>query len=146
MVFQKVSIVLAAWRDAISELDPGFVRNELNGCEYADDLYKRITLDLDCIASGLERQSNRYPPRPDLQYEVFDTIHDSNLNVLDGHEARSHMPSDLRRYAFVASFAAVTGAKSETGGLPGKSATRSQKYRPGPPRKNVFRPVPSPVT
>ena len=95
------------WRNAISELDPEFVRNELNGCEYADDLCKRITFDLDSISSGLERRSTQYPPRPDFQYDVFDTIHDPNLDVLDGHEARSHMPSDLRRYVFAASFAAV---------------------------------------
>lgn len=108
----------AAWRNAISELDPKFVRNELNGCEYADDLCNRITLDLNSISSGLERRSTQYPPRSDFQYDVFNTIHDPKLGVLDGHESRSHMPSDLRRYVFAASFAAVTRRSPKLANFP----------------------------
>lgn len=95
------------WRNAISALDSESVRRELNGCEYVDDLCNRITRCLDTISSGLERQSTQYPARPDGDYEAFDIIHDPNLDVLDGHESRSHMPSDLRRYVFAASFAEV---------------------------------------
>ena len=106
------------WRNAISELDSESVRRELNGCEYVDDLCNQITFCLDAISSGLERQSTRYPTRPDGNYEVFDIIHDPNLDVLDGHESRSHMPSDLRRYAFAASFAAVTGCSPKLADFP----------------------------
>ena len=106
------------WRNAISELDSESVRRELNGCEYVDDLCNQIIFCLDAISSGLERQSTRYPTRPDGNYEVFDIIHDPNLDVLDGHESRSHMPSDLRRYVFAASFAEVTGCSPKLADFP----------------------------
>ena len=99
---------LMTWRNEISALDPVTIRHELNHHEYVNDLFDRIALNLDNVPQKLERQSSRYPARPKQKHEVFDTIYDPCLNILDGHEARGHMPSDLRRYAFAASFALVT--------------------------------------
>lgn len=98
-----------AWRNEIAALDLASIRNELNHHGFANDLFNQINLNLNSISSKLERKSSKYPARPDLKYKVFDMIHDSHLNVLDGHETRGHMPSDLRRYAFATSFTAVTG-------------------------------------
>lgn len=98
---------LSAWQNEISSLDLVSIRHELNHHEYVNDLFNQITLNLDNTRK-LERRSSRYPKRPDLKHRVFDTIYDPCLDTLDGHEARGHMPSDLRRYAFAASFAAAT--------------------------------------
>lgn len=100
---------LMVWRNEIATLDSMSIRNELNHHKYTNELFNQISFNLDNIPSKFERKSSWYPPQPDLKYEVFNMIHDPGLNVLEGHEARSHMPSDLRRYAFAASFAAVTG-------------------------------------
>ena len=42
-------------------------------------------------------------------HEALTSLRDDRLSVLTGHEARGHMPSDLRRYAYAAIFAEVTG-------------------------------------
>ena len=108
---------LAAWRNEISALDPVLIRHELNHHGCVDDLFGRITLDLNNTGK-LERQSFRYPAHPGLKHTVFNTIYDPRLNTLDGHEARRHMPSDLRRYAFAASFAAATGRSPKLADFP----------------------------
>src|SRR5690606_5990996 len=43
---------------------------------------------------------------------------DSRLAALDSHEARAHMASDLRRYAFAASFASITGKSPKLADFP----------------------------
>lgn len=49
---------------------------------------------------------------------MFDGIYDPFLDYLDGHEARSHMPSDLRRYAYAASFASIIGKSPKLSDFP----------------------------
>jgi DNA (cytosine-5)-methyltransferase 1 len=49
-----------------------------------------------------------------LNQELRAWYRDRNLNGITGHEARSHMRSDLHRYLFAASFARVRGAGSPT--------------------------------
>lgn len=97
------------WRSEIEGLDPAAVRKELNGHRYASDLIELISIDLAQPLRSLMKSSSRYPARPRHRHDVLNSIYDPNLRVLDGHESRSHMPSDLRRYAFAASFASVTG-------------------------------------
>lgn len=97
------------WRAEIEGLDLGALYKELNGQEYSDDLLELMRGDQTKQHIPLEKSSSRYPARSRLSHDMLDSIYDGGLQVLDGHESRSHMPSDLRRYAFAASFASVTG-------------------------------------
>ena len=106
------------WRTEIEGLDPAAVRKELNGHNYASDLIELMGIDLSQPLKKLEKSSSRYPPRPLHQHDVLHSIYDPELSVLDSHESRSHMPSDLRRYAFAASFASVTGRSPKLADFP----------------------------
>lgn len=106
------------WYGEIEGLDPATVRREMNGHEYASDLIELMGNDLERPLKGLEKSSSRYPARPRLSHDALDSIYDAQLSVLDSHESRSHMPSDLRRYAFAASFASVTGKSPKLADFP----------------------------
>ena len=114
----KTKDSLEAWRKEIGGIDPVFVRQELNGHRYAGDLVDMMNISLKRPLKKLERKSTRYPARPRLMYTVLDGIYDPDLDFLDGHEARGHMPSDLRRYAFASSFASVTGRSPKLADFP----------------------------
>ncbi len=109
---------LSDWQNAISGIDTEFVRRELNGTEYAGSLGNPAEIRLDEPPPTLERKSTRYPDEPEPEHDVFGGIRDPDLDFLEGHEARSHMRSDLRRYAFAASFAAITGKSPKLADFP----------------------------
>ncbi|MEL0082614.1 MAG: DNA cytosine methyltransferase [Gammaproteobacteria bacterium] len=100
---------LEAWLREIRQLDLSMVRRKLNGYEYAPELLDAISTSFDCDVPRLNRISAKYPSAPSRKHPVLQSVYDSGLSVLTGHEARSHMASDLRRYAFAAWFANVTG-------------------------------------
>ncbi|MCY3752937.1 MAG: DNA cytosine methyltransferase [Alphaproteobacteria bacterium] len=100
---------LAAWQAAVSSIDVATVQRELNGKRYAGALVDKLNIGLHAPAPSLERRSTLYPQQPLPDHEALGLIPDSRLDFLEGHEARSHMPSDLQRYAFAASFATVEG-------------------------------------
>jgi DNA (cytosine-5)-methyltransferase 1 len=106
------------WRAEIERLDLDVVRSELNGREFAGDLTTMMGIDLENPLKPLEKSSTRYPARPRLSHSMLDGIYDPELPVLDSHESRSHMPSDLRRYAFAASFASVSGKSPKLADFP----------------------------
>lgn len=51
--------------------------------------------------------SSKYEYRRDQHSKVLRSLADKKLTVLTGHESRSHMPDDLRRYLFSALYARV---------------------------------------
>jgi len=97
------------WKQEIGDIDLKIIRKEMNGHRFANDLVKAMQNDIQNITGILEKQSKRYDYQLSSSNNVLKSIYDPRLSVLDAHEARSHMPSDLRRYAFAASFATVTG-------------------------------------
>ncbi|MCY4305948.1 MAG: DNA cytosine methyltransferase [Aestuariivita sp.] len=107
-----------AWRSEIADIDHGAVKKELNGHKCAGAIMKRMEIDLSAPPKALEKSSSRYPSRPRLSHDMLDSIYDPSLPVLNGHESRSHMPSDLRRYAFATSFASVTGKSPKLADFP----------------------------
>ena len=61
------------------------------------------------VRSGLSSGGRHWPRDLSIKDKPYaeDWYLDSNLNVWLNHEARSHMTSDLRRYAFAATYAAL---------------------------------------
>lgn len=109
---------LQAWRNEITGIDQASVRLELNGRDYAGDLVDMMSTNFEHQLTKLERVSTDYPARLRLEHAVLDRIHDPDLDFLHGHESRGHMPSDLRRYTFASSFAAVTGRSPKLADFP----------------------------
>jgi DNA (cytosine-5)-methyltransferase 1 len=56
-----------------------------------------------------ERSSRRYPKGPTGGNPVLEWLYDSHLSTLTGHQSKTHMGSDLRRYMFAAVFAQEVG-------------------------------------
>ena len=106
------------WRKEIERINDFTKRSGLNGHEFAGEVDKQMGIDLSRRKRELEKSSTRYPARPRLSHDVLDSIYDHQLSVLVSHESRSHMPSDLRRYAFAASFASKTGKSPKLGDFP----------------------------
>lgn len=58
-------------------------------------------------------------------------LHDPSLETLPNHEARGHMAADLARYAFVATFAEVTGRSPKAGDFPKRLAPAHRNWETG---------------
>ena len=115
----KAADSFEAWAKEIDGFDPVSVRQRLNGHAYAGDLFDAVSSEVVRVPSKkLPRRSASYPARTAIQHPVFDYIYDNRLAALDGHEARAHMASDLRRYAFAASFASITGKSPKLADFP----------------------------
>lgn len=108
----------AAWNDQIGAIDPDSIRTELDGCEYANDVANELIKNIETKLQHLERQSTEYPVASQSKFAVLNGMYDLRLDFLDGHETRSHMASDLRRYAFAASFASVRGKSPKLANFP----------------------------
>lgn len=106
------------WSAVIDGIDPIFVRDRLNGHAVMGDLFDSHSFEVWHERSHLPRASSRYPDPSNYQHPVFDHLSDSRLDVLDGHETRAHMASDLKRYAYAASFASVTGRSPKLADFP----------------------------
>ena len=86
---------LAAWQAAAGSIDMATVQRELNGKRYAGALVDKLNISLHAAKPPLERRSTLYPQKPLPDHKAFGIIPDPRLDFLEGHEARSHMPSDL---------------------------------------------------
>ena len=96
------------WRGEIAQLAGLNIKNELNDNRYAARIAGRIKENIKSASASLERRSTRYPVKGKCMHEAVQELYDDRLPVLTGHEARGHMPSDLRRYMFAATFSQVT--------------------------------------
>lgn len=106
------------WRKeifAISELD---LRSQLNGAPYAGRLATGIDVHLKANDLPQERSSMAYPSAPPDGHPALRSLSDRRLTALTAHDARSHMPSDLRRYLYAAMFAQVTEKTPKLGDFP----------------------------
>lgn len=102
----RESDTIEAWAEAIVSLD------EVNFGSHA--LAEKILNEVSSrfkATSGdsLQRRNNSYPSQSVDTGGAMAFMHDPRVRTLTGHESRAHMPSDLRRYAFAAAFAKVTG-------------------------------------
>ena len=89
------------------------------GQDSYEDWCKIVSASLPGRASKLHRSqcghfpkqhfSRRYSGHPKSNHPIITDLFDSRLSSLLGHEARSHMESDLRRYRFASLFADKEG-------------------------------------
>ena len=99
-----------AWRREIALISGLDIHRQLNGAVYAGEVASGITIpSLSGLNSPRASSSDRYLRSATGRHPTLQRMHDDSLNILTSHEARSHMPSDLRRYMFAAVFAEVTG-------------------------------------
>ena len=107
------------WRDELARLAAIDLRGQLNVSHYAASVANSIRLRLDAIATAPEeRLSRSYPESAPSNHRALNDIRVEGLPVLTGHEARSHMASDLRRYLYAAVFADVTGRSPKLADFP----------------------------
>lgn len=111
---------IAQWRREIAQLAKFDIKSELNGTQYATEVARQIKANIkaDTVVL-LERHSTRYPGKGRCRHEAVQGLYDDRLSVLTGHEARGHMPSDLRRYMFAATFSQVTNTTPKLSDFPG---------------------------
>lgn len=107
-----------AWCREIKELDHTILDQSYRAELFDDELAARIKETLEQISPDLEKASSAYPGAPRVKHRAVAGLHDDRLSTLVGHEARSHMPSDLRRYAFAAAFASLTGSSPKLSDFP----------------------------
>lgn len=98
------------WRAEIGRLAELDIRRQLNGAACAEGVAKGIALSLISDHNSPQASSSdEYLHSASGAHPTLQRLYDPDLKVLTGHEARAHMPSDLRRYMFAAVFAKVTG-------------------------------------
>lgn len=109
----------ARWCHEIEKLASIDIEGQLNGATYsrtvASDIRVRLRKQHD---SPEERASRIYPGRVPRRMRALSMLHDPRLTVLTGHEARSHMASDLRRYMYASVFAHITGRSPKLSDFP----------------------------
>ena len=107
------------WRKEIAQLAKTNIKSELNGSQYAARVAKQIMTNIEADSGSLERRSTQYPGKGRCRHEAVLGLFDDRLSVLTSHEARGHMPSDLRRYMFAATFSQVTNTTPKLSDFPG---------------------------
>ena len=107
------------WRAEIAKLDSSEIRRQLNGSTYSGDIARGIEFQrTDGRHSPKASSSAKYLRAATGKHPTLRRLHDANLNVLTAHEARGHMPSDLRRYMYASIFADVTGKSPKLADFP----------------------------
>lgn len=107
------------WRAAIMRVQPGEVARHLNGSAYTRAIQSVIEVVLGPDADWpQETAARQYLPRPGRPSNALSLVRDPFLTALDGHEARGHMASDLRRYMYAAVFAEVAGKSPKLADFP----------------------------
>lgn len=94
-----------AWRKEIGHLANMDLKTGLSEVLSGSELLKEIRFHLGSGTFPEDRSSSKYPGLSAMNHPALLSMFDPSLSVLNGHEARSHMPADLRRYMFAAVFA-----------------------------------------
>ncbi|MXW46046.1 MAG: DNA cytosine methyltransferase [Gammaproteobacteria bacterium] len=96
------------WLEEIDRLADMDRKNQLSDATQGSEVSKAIRSHLKAGKFPKERSSSKHPRKQVSDHDTLRSMFDRRLSVLNGHEARSHMPSDLRRYMFAATFAEQT--------------------------------------
>lgn len=95
------------WREIASVASRAASR-ELRRNEEGRLVLSRMKALLEKGAYPEHRSDSRQPRSAKTSHDALKFVHDPRLRVLKAHETRSHMPSDLRRYFYAATFAETT--------------------------------------
>lgn len=110
---------LQRWYDEIAKLSSSEIGRQLNGHAQANDIVEGIVLQtIGDRHRPKASASTKYLRAATGRHPTLRLLHDPNLDVLTAHEARGHMPSDLRRYLFASVFADVTGKSPKLSDFP----------------------------
>ena len=108
-----------AWRTEIARLVSMNIGSELNGAPHTSEIVAGISrAAMNELAMPEASSSQEYIPPGTEQHKALKFVSDPRLPVLTGHQARSHMASDLRRYMYAAVFAEVTGRSPHLADFP----------------------------
>lgn len=108
----------AAWLSEIQKLAEINIRNQLNGAPYSLEMSRALDSKNLLSLRTPKLSSSSQCPRRRSDHRVLERLHDARLVALTGHEARSHMASDVRRYFYAATFAEKTGASPQLADFP----------------------------
>jgi len=121
-----------AWKTSVVA---AFERAAVAAYEEEDENLDHVALRLSEYAKKL--QTHCPPPRlavslaPVANNELSEWLIDPRLQELPNHEARTHMATDLSRYAFAATFAEVTGKSPKAADFPKDLAPAHQNWGSG---------------
>ncbi len=93
------------WQRKVKKLAELNLKNLLREVSNSVDIALSISKLANYEGLPKERFSTIYPRLPESEHASILNMFDHRLGVLDGHEARAHMPSDLWRYMYAATFA-----------------------------------------
>lgn len=106
------------WCKEIGLLAKIDVKRELSDNPHAAQVARQVKENVRAVPTTLERHSTRYLGKERCRHEAVQGLYDDRLSVLTGHETRGHMPSDLRRYMFAATFSQITGSTPKLSDFP----------------------------
>lgn len=101
---------LERWKREIENISLMPLSAQMNGEPHAREIMRNLKRTLSHQTAWPESSSSSDYPGVGKRsnHQALDSLRDDRLAVLTGHEARGHMPSDLRRYAYAAIYAEVT--------------------------------------
>jgi DNA (cytosine-5)-methyltransferase 1 len=106
------------WAAELRRISSLKLHAQLNGAPYARELARALSFgELIEIKHPHARTSTRYTMRRP-NHPVLRSLYDDRLSALTGHEGRTHMASDLRRYLYAAVFADKTGRSPKLADFP----------------------------
>ena len=106
------------WQQEISKFPELNLIKQLNGHSFAKYVVDQIHFRLKDLNYPEDRISIIYPEKLSGNHPALDDLFDPCLSVLNGHESRAHMASDLRRYMYASLFAHVTGKSPRLADFP----------------------------
>ena len=106
------------WLNEISKVEDIDLISHLNGAPYTQKIKEGLEKLMVTNGQAKMRGSTKYPKSPNKNHETLEWMHDTSLTTLVGHESRSHMGSDLRRYLYAAVFADKAGVSPKLADFP----------------------------
>lgn len=106
------------WEAEVIKLSKIISGGNLEGTVCSKKLQRNIKAVLESARFVEQRNSKLYVNQAPTNHAAIANLYDPRLTSLTGHEARSHMASDLRRYFFASIFAKEAGRSPKLADFP----------------------------